>query len=68
MLVGCEDVFASAEGAYQHQQRGLRQVEVCQHRFDHFEFETCFGIWVNEEVGGCWAGDDCSCAGSNGMF
>jgi hypothetical protein len=43
-------------------------MEVGQHRFDDFEFEDYFGIWVDEEVGGCGASDDCSCAGSNGMF
>ena len=68
MFVGCQDIFAAAESAYEHQQRGLRQVEVGQHRFDYFEFETCFGICVDEEVGCCGACDDCSCAYSNGMF
>jgi len=40
VFIGCQDVLASAEGAYQHQQSGLRQVEVRKHRFDYFKFET----------------------------
>ncbi len=68
MFVGGQDVFASAEGTYQHQQRRLRQVEVCQHRLDHFKFETCCGIRINKKVGRCWACDDCSGAYSNRMF
>ena len=68
MFVGAQDVLASAEGAYQHEQRGLRQVEVGQHRLDHFEFETYFRIWVDEKVGRCRAGDDCSFADANGVF
>ena len=43
-------------------------MEIRQHRLDHFEFETDFGIWVDEEVGRCWAGGDCSRTRSNGMF
>src|SRR5271170_5034613 len=39
-LVGRQDIFASTESAYQHQQCGLRQMEIGQHRFDGFKFET----------------------------
>ena len=68
VFVGAEDVLASTEGAYQHEQGGLRQVEVGQHRFDHFKFEAYFMIWVDEKVGRGGAGDDCSFADANGMF
>ncbi len=43
-------------------------MEVRQQRLYRFKFESCFGIWVDEEVGRCRAGDDFPCAGSNGMF
>jgi len=66
--VGAQDVFFSTEGADQHEQRGLRQVEICKHCLDHLEFETSFGIWINEEVGCGGAGRDGSSAGANRVF
>src|ERR1700693_3064760 len=68
VFIGCQDVLSSAEGAYQHQQGGLRQGEIGQHRFDCLEFETSFGIWVDEEVGSGWACGDCSSADTNCVF
>ena len=58
MFVGAQNVFLTAEGADQHEQRGLREVEVGQHRLDHFEFEA----WIDEEVCCGSARDDGSCA------
>ncbi len=39
-------------------------MEVGQHRLDCFEFE----VWIDEEVGGGRACDDCSCAAADCMF
>jgi hypothetical protein len=43
-------------------------MEVRQHRFDHFEFETYFGIWVDKEIGRGWAGGDCSSTAADCVF
>ena len=68
MFIGCEDFFASAEGADEHEQGGLWQVEVRQQRLHHFEFETYFWIWIDEKVGCGWAGDDGSSASTDRVF
>ena len=59
MFVGAQDVFASGKGGDQHEQSGLGQVEIGQHRIDCFEFEVFeFGTWTNKEVGCRRACDD----------
>ncbi len=68
MFIGCEDFFASAEGADEHEQGGLWQVEVRQQRLHHFEFEAYFWIWIDEKVGCGWAGDDGSSASTDRVF
>jgi hypothetical protein len=47
VFIRAQNVFFSAEGAYQHQQRGLRQVEVGEQGSHCFEFEAR----VDEEIG-----------------
>jgi len=64
VLVGCQDFLSSAEGADQHEQCGLRQVEIGQHCLDHLEFEA----WVDEEVGSGRACNDFCCADANCVF
>ncbi len=43
-------------------------MEVGQHRLHHFEFETYFGIWVDEEVGCGGACKDFTCALAGCVF
>ncbi len=43
-------------------------MKIGQHRLHHFEFETSFGIWIDEKVGGRWACDNGSSAGTHGVF
>ncbi len=64
MLIGAQNVFLSAEGADQHEQRRLGQVEVREHGLEDFEFEA----WIDEQVCGSAAGEDSSRAGANRMF
>ncbi len=68
MFVGTENVVASTEGADQHQQGGLGEVEVGEHCLHHFEFETYFEIWIDEQVCRGGAGEHGSCADANGVF
>jgi hypothetical protein len=44
--IGAKNVLPASEGADQHEQSGLRQVEVGEHRLDDFEFEAR----VNEDI------------------
>ena len=37
-LVGVQDVLASGECAYKHNQCAFRGVEICEHLIDDFEF------------------------------
>ena len=64
MVVGMEDVFASAEGADQHEQGGLREVEIGEHGAHCLEFEA----GVDEEVGSGGTRENGSCAEANRMF
>jgi hypothetical protein len=72
--IGAEDVFASGEGTDEHEQGGLREVEVGEECFDGFEIEGrafgrwMFGGWVDEEVGGGGTCGDGSGAEADGVF
>jgi hypothetical protein len=64
MFVGAQNVLFSGEGADEHQQGGLGQVEVSKHRFDDSEFMA----WINEEISGGSTRNDGSCTHANGVF
>jgi len=64
VFVGVQDVFLAAKRADQHEQRGLWQMEIREHRLDDLEFEP----WINEEVRRGGAGADGSCAGPHRVF
>src|SRR5258708_32797481 len=64
MFVSAEHVFFSAESADQHEQRGLRQMKVGQHRFDYFELEAR----INEKISHARPGGDGPSSGPHCMF
>ena len=64
VLVGAQDVFFAGERAYQHQQSGLRKVEICEQGIDHFEFEPR----INKNVGRSCSGKYGSSAAKECMF
>jgi len=64
VVVGCEDVLASTEGADQHEQGGLREVEIGEHGAHCLEFEA----GIDEEVGSGGAGENGSSALANRVF
>src|SRR6266852_1399270 len=47
VVVGAQDSSFAGEGAHQHEQRGLRQMEVGKHPFYYLEVIA----WINENVG-----------------
>jgi len=64
VFVGMENAVSSSESADQHEQGGLGEVEVGQHRLHYFEFEA----GIDEHVCRGGAGDNGSCAEANGVF
>src|SRR5258708_20964420 len=64
MFVSAKHGLFSAESADQHEQRGLRQMKVGQHRFDYFELEAR----INEKISHARPGGDGPSSGPHCMF
>ena len=64
MFVSAPNIFFSAKRADQHQQRRLRQMEICEHRPDHLEIES----GVNKYVGDAGPRKDRACSSPGRMF